>query len=231
MACQKFPSLPWDQVIDRVANSVFCISVDDFAGSSFVVSLAKDDASGTFHTILATAWHVLRDVENPEQKLRITSWDGTRTFVAGDSRTEVIRLGSDVFDTALIHIETKEPTLDIADLLPLFPSDSVLARGAGVGWLGFPTIADPELCFFRGCISGYLNDPPAYLVDGVAINGVSGGPVFDDRCHLVGLVSAYIPNRLDDQTLLQGLSSITPINAIRYWLDNKVNAHDLSRAD
>jgi hypothetical protein len=34
-----------------------------------------------------------------------------------------------------------------------------------------------------------LKAPPVYLVDGVAINGVSGGPVFDDRCHLVGLVS------------------------------------------
>jgi hypothetical protein len=49
-----------------------------------------------------------------------------------------------------------------------------------------------------------LRKPPVYLVDGVAINGVSGGPVFDDRCHLAGLVSAYLPNRVAPNTTLPG---------------------------
>ena len=74
-----------------------------------------------------------------------------------------------------------------------------------------------------------MGSPPTYLVDGVAINGVSGGPVFDDRCHLIGVVFAYIPNQLGENTLLPGLAAITPINAIRYWLDNHLQATDLSR--
>jgi hypothetical protein len=38
-----------------------------------------------------------------------------------------------------------------------------------------------------------------YFVDGVAINGVSGGPTFainqDNKVQIIGLVSAYVPNR------------------------------------
>ena len=85
-------------------------------------------------------------------------------------------------------------------------------------------MAEAELCFFHGFISGYFNDPPTYLVDGVAINGVSGGPAFDNRVHIIGLVSAYIPNRVDRQTTLPGLMALIPINAIRYWMEYRVGA-------
>src|SRR5829696_544452 len=36
-------------------------------------------------------------------------------------------------------------------------------------------MTEPEMCFFHGHVAGYLNDPPDYLVDGVAVNGVSRG--------------------------------------------------------
>ena len=44
--------------------------------------------------------------------------------------------------------------------------------------IGFPTIEPYKLCFFSGSISAGRDDDSAYLIDGVAINGVSGGPVF-----------------------------------------------------
>lgn len=43
-----------------------------------------------------------------------------------------------------------------------------------------------------------MNDSRTYLVDGVAINGVSGGPVFFIKTkgiEVIGSVSAYLPNR------------------------------------
>jgi hypothetical protein len=46
--------------------------------------------------------------------------------------------------------------------------------------------------------------PSAYLVDGVAINGVSGGPAFHLGEHfpiIIGVVSAYIANRVTGETL------------------------------
>ena len=41
----------------------------------------------------------------------------------------------------------------------------------------------------------------AYLVDGVAINGVSGGPAFIPEKMLIGVVAAYIPNRATGEPL------------------------------
>jgi hypothetical protein len=60
------------------------------------------------------------------------------------------------------------------------------------------------LCFFTGSISAFLRSEDCYLIDGVAINGVSGGPVFADDKELpeiIGTVSAYMPNRVGDATL------------------------------
>jgi hypothetical protein len=52
-----------------------------------------------------------------------------------------------------------------------------------------------------------------HLGDGVAINGVSGGPAFamtdgDVDVQMVGVVSAYVPNRLTGETL-PGLAVVT----------------------
>lgn len=135
-----------------------------------------------------------------------------------------ILIGSPKHDTGLIVVKTGNTLYEPSDLLPLPPFDSTLARGADIGWLGFPGLFESELCFFHGHISGYLNDTPTYLVDGVAVNGVSGGPAFDNRAHLIGLVSAYIPNRVDAQTTLPGLMALVPINVIRYWMEHRLRA-------
>lgn len=65
-----------------------------------------------------------------------------------------------------------------ADPFPLAPKDRFLKVGTEIGWLGFPAIPSANLCFFAGNVSAWIQDQGAYLVDGVAINGVSGGPAF-----------------------------------------------------
>ena len=73
--------------------------------------------------------------------------------------------------------------------------------------MGYPALAPNHLSFFTGSISCYLDDQLAYLVDGVAINGVSGAPAFtvfskgEEKIHLVGLVSGYIPSRATGESL------------------------------
>ena len=84
--------------------------------------------------------------------------------------------------------------------------------GVEVGWTGFSSVAYPELCFFRGAISAYLENDACYLIDGVAINGVSGGPVFGEHIEavekitkktlkIIGNASAYLPNRIGGSAL------------------------------
>lgn len=230
MSNSSFPSLPWPEVVDRISPSVFCVNAGDSAGTGFAISLGRSPNESRHFTMVATAWHVLAGLETASDTLELVSHDGTKTVSDQTDHIGFLRLGPSVFDTALIYLDTAEPLIDVADLLPMLPVDSMLPRGAMVGWLGFPSVAEPEFCFFHGTISGHIGTPPTYLVDGVAINGVSGGPVFDDRCHLVGMVSAYLPNKIDEQTMLPGLAAVTPINAIRYWIDTSLKATDLSRS-
>jgi hypothetical protein len=70
--------------------------------------------------------------------------------------------------------------------------------------MGFPQIQSNSLCFFSGRISASDVKAGSYLVDGVAIHGVSGGPsvlVEDDNALIVGVVSSYLPNQTAGGTL------------------------------
>ena len=100
--------------------------------------------------------------------------------------------------------------------MPLLPEGKYIKVGAEIGWLGFPAIASWEQpCFFTGAVSAWIHDENTYLVDGVAINGVSGGPAFVvysavKALVLMGVVSAYIPNKATGETL-PGLSVIMDV--------------------
>ena len=102
----------------------------------------------------------------------------------------------------------------LAGLLELAPEGKSLKIGTEIGWLGFPAVAPAELCFFSGRVSAVRNSGREYLVDGVAINGVSGGPAFwngGDSVTLIGVMSAYIANRATGETL-PGLTVIQNVH-------------------
>ena len=188
----KWPEQPWDEVIDRVSPLVYRIYAGPSMGTGFVVSIARPQEEKSFYTILATAWHVVEDIVGTNGDIELVSADKTRRFSSVDDNIEVLRLGKKVFDTALLRIKSDKPFIEQSDLLPMLPWESMLARGVEIGSLGFPGLVEPELCFFRGVIAGYLSTPPTYLIDGVTIHGISGGPAFDQRSHIIGLVTAYI---------------------------------------
>ena len=95
------------------------------------------------------------------------------------------------------------------DPIPLLRANIALPLGTEVGWLGFPALVPDKLCFFSGNISARYEERHAYLIDGVAINGVSGGPVVystpTEGTQIVGTISAYAANRATGETL-PGLS-------------------------
>jgi hypothetical protein len=227
----EWPELRWDEVVDRASKSMFRLYAGSSAGTGFLVSLGSDPRTGDCFATLATAWHVLQALPGTTEDLKIVSVDRKTVFSSAADRVGFYPLGEARYDTGLIVVRTGSPLAKAQELLPLLPYDSVLARGADICWLGFPGIFEPELCFFHGHVSGYLNDPPTYLVDGVAVNGVSGGPVLDNRAHVIGLVSAYIPNRVDQSTTLPGVMAVVPINAVRYWMEHHVGARVLRQSD
>jgi hypothetical protein len=97
------------------------------------------------------------------------------------------------------------PTANPKDILP---------PGVPVGWCGYPNIADQQNCFFAGHLSSPVDASGDYLVDGVVIHGVSGAPAFisvEDHVTLIGVISAYLPNRTAGE-VLPGMSLIRSVN-------------------
>lgn len=89
--------------------------------------------------------------------------------------------------------------------ITMTPVSTPCKVGAEIGWVGFPTIEPDQLCFFSGTVSAHRPANNAYLIDGVAINGVSGGPVFhwasSGQVQMIGSVSAYHANRATGEAL------------------------------
>lgn len=225
----KWPQMPWDKVVDLVERAVFQIWAEGSTGTCFLISVGKQHQSNSDNYMFATAWHVVEKIAGSEQSIFLSSSDGKSIYETAAGSYGIFRLGSEVFDTAGIWLKSPAKIVSQEDLLPILGYQWQMARGTEIGWVGFPGIAGGNLCFFRGVVSGYYDSPPTYLVDGVAVNGVSGGPAFDDRAHIIGLISSYIPNRVDQFTTLPGLVGVIPIAAIRYWLERKMKAQVIHR--
>lgn len=121
-------------------------------------------------------------------------------------------------DSALLRFQLDELNLPGLPLepLPIIEVKKRLKEAVEIGWCGYPGIVKPPtLCFFHGRVSAWLPEHEAYVVDGIAINGVSGAPAFtvteDDKPKIVGMVTAYIPN-VTLEGPLPGLSWVFSIN-------------------
>jgi hypothetical protein len=157
---------------------------------------------------VATAAHVVSAAHFWEEPVRLEH--------LASGKTELLRSGdralllNDQKDVAAIVFDQRLPFPEQS--LPLGAKDMYIRVGVEIGWIGFPAIAT-ELCFFSGRVSAYLETHERYLVDGVAINGVSGGPAFTPsgkEVSLIGVVSAYMPNRQLGETL-PGLAVVTDV--------------------
>jgi hypothetical protein len=101
--------------------------------------------------------------------------------------------------------------------IPLAGENAGLKVGVEIGWVGFPGVAPTNLCFFCGSISSRIETERDYLVDGVAIHGVSGGPAFwapsDAPLQIIGVVSEYWSD-MAGRVPLPGLAVIKHVDAL-----------------
>ena len=196
----------WHEAIAAVEPHIVRLNTPMGSGTGFLISTSQ--ATGL--VAVATAAHVVAHAHYWEQPIRIehVTSGKNRLLRAGD---RAIRI-HEKYDTAAIVFRLGDMEFP-AKPLDLFGKGYHLKSGVEIGWLGFPAIPRASLCFFSGRISAYLDDDHAYLVDGVAINGVSGGPVFSllvDSVELMGVVSAYVPNRATGESL-PGLAIIRDV--------------------
>jgi S1-C subfamily serine protease len=194
--------MKWHEIVEQVAPSIVKIETPAGHGSGFLCFYNEDKSLCG----IATANHVVNHADRWHEPIRI------HHFSSGDS--VLVREGERVIytdvprDSAIILISTVKLKLP-QEVIPLIPTDRQLPIGMEVGWLGFPGIDEDALCFFSGTISAWRDFRKAYLIDGVAINGISGGPVIysdsADKVQIVGTMTAYRANRLTGE-VLPGLS-------------------------
>jgi len=198
--------IQWSDAIELIQPHVVRISTPGCSGTGFLISNGKNnDIAG-----IATAAHVVNHAHFWEEPIRIEH-SGKSVVVRHHERAIFLDLNR---DTAAVLFHRADLPLP-ADPLPLAPQGMFLKVANRVGWLGFPAIPAANLCFFAGNISAWVADQGAYLVDGVAINGVSGGPAFyltgtAPPVVVIGVVSAYMPNRATGE-VLPGLSVVRDV--------------------
>jgi len=190
--------MPWYKAFEAVEPYVVSITTPQGSGTGFLVY--QTDEQGLLS--IATAAHVIEYSYWWRQPIRIQHFkSGETIFLNADDR--FIEINKER-DTACIVFPGGKLPFPKAKL-PLIKEEYRLKVGVEIGWVGFPAIAPHNLCFFSGSISCWIEEEGFYFVDGVTINGVSGGPAItaetSNMVGIIGLVSAYIPNRATGEQL------------------------------
>jgi hypothetical protein len=207
--------MEWHQATETLEPYVVRITTPSGHGTGFF--LTDTTLEGT--CAIATAAHVIDHAHYWEQPIRIEHHQsGKSLLLRPQDRAIFVEANKDIAGILFNKADLPLPTVP----LELPPEDRTLKTGNEVAWLGFPALPWPNLCFFGGKISSFVEAVDGYLVDGVAINGVSGGPTIiklSDRITLVGVVSAYIANRATRETL-PGVSLVRNIAPFRSYMQS-----------
>lgn len=194
--------MDWNQIVEKLSPYIVKIETPEGHGTGFIYVYSQNRVFAG----VATAAHVVSHAERWQQPIRLVHQYSMETIFLKESQ-RVIYTDSKT-DSAVILFEVGELNLPETPI-PLLPSNSILPIGAEVGWLGFPSVVPYTMCFFSGNVSARQEWRQAYLIDGVAINGVSGGPVVYSTqisgTQIVGTISSYLANRATGETL-PGLS-------------------------
>jgi len=202
-------SFEWSNAVEVITPHVVRISTPEGSGTGFLIS--NGATSGVCG--IATAAHVIDHAHYWEEPIRIEHFESSQSIVVRRDQRAIFL--DEARDTAALLFYRANVPLPPKPL-PLAPKDMFLKVGSQIGWLGFPAVSAISLCFFAGNVSAWVQEQSAYLVVGVAINGVSGGPAFHltgmDAMPVVviGLVTAYVPNRATAE-VLPGLSVVRDV--------------------
>lgn len=197
------PMSNWDVLYKKVIPYIVRIETPQGSGSfgtGFLFAYNRNKRMVGF----ATAAHVIQHADAWRLPIKLTHHvSGEELFLTANDR--VIELDT-ARDSASILTSTPGDYLP-KDALPMMDAKHFKSIGTEAAWMGYPVIAHPNLCLFSGNIAAFVPHDDSYWIDGVAIHGVSGGPLFcrldddDGTPQVLGTISSYIANRLPTDTL------------------------------
>lgn len=189
----------WYKKLGSVLPYVFEILTPGGSGTGFQIFANDQGLCG-----IATAYHVIDHALDWEEPIKVIHHSSGKSLLLKQSSRAIFPYPE--VDLAIIVFQKNDLPISSSPDNFLIDPQRNLIRGVEVGWLGFPSVAPAhELCFFAGHVSSFLKQG-SYLVDGVAITGVSGGPAFyieedTNLLRICGVISAYVPSRSYGETL------------------------------
>lgn len=205
--------MSWATTFKAIQPYIMSIKTPSGSGTAFLFTYNEGKTIAGF----ATAAHVIEHADAWKEPIRLINFTTkNELFLTDEKRVVFIDRMRDSASILINNDNLGTPQ----DILPLINPTKFLRIGVEVGWVGFPSIASTNLCLFTGRISAHLKDYDSYLIDGVAINGVSGGPVFyspnKGQLKIIGTVSSYMPNRIYGDSLpgLLRVQDVTPFHDI-----------------
>ena len=192
----------WHVLFEEMSPCIVKIETPWGHGTGFYCLMTEGGLTG-----VATAYHVVQHADYWHQPIRIIRGSES-VFLDYEER---VVWGDSGSDSSIILFSNAGGKFEFPEIItPLLPSRRRLKVGVQVAWIGYPAIGNlsSQECFFSGSISAYAGK--SYFIDGVAINGVSGGPVVyqenNDEPFIIGTISSYMPNYANDQYPYPGLS-------------------------
>lgn len=203
--------MDWSYAVAHITPYVVRIETQQVWGTGFI--FWQNDE----YCCIATAKHVIENANQDgwEQPIYFVQPSGRSLRLNPEHRRIVADLNADIQgDSAAILI--RRSGLDLpGQCLPLWDFSQEIPIGTEVGWLGYPAVVDKRIIapsFFSGTISNLFPDLEQYAIDGVAISGVSGGPLFrkptEGPPHVIGTISSYFPNWVERSGAVGALPGI-----------------------
>lgn len=216
-----YPLKNWWDIAESLARQTFQVRRESCCGTAFLVSQGIEQESTLRHYCFATAWHVIEDVLKDERFALFRSHDKLAIDV-DTNRIMTTRLGPSEFDLGFVFLRTVDNLLQPEEMMPVRGLKTFPSLGEDLGWYGYPGSLEHEPMFCRGTLACFRTDPYAYLINGIAYPGMSGGPVSDQYGWVVGVVSEW----WGDGSLphIPGMLQAAPSAMIRHVLEDRMAA-------
>ncbi len=197
-----------NQVYQKTLPYLYKIETQDGYGTGFIYSI-KQESDQRISVFIATAAHVIAKAADWSQPIKLKHYSSGDSMLLYPNMYYVFI--SPFSDSAVIKIDGINVPFKYQENLPELPLlseyNNIVSIGKNVTWLGFPNIEPETICLFSGLVSAHkkIQGFTTYIIDGVSIHGVSGGPVIyisdTSKIEIIGVVSTYSPNRAFGQTL------------------------------
>jgi len=182
--------MEWYEAVELIEPHIVTVSDQGSSGTGFL--LARSVEAGVVE--VATAAHVIKEAHDREQPITVEHYRSGKSLVlTPELRACFLDENNDT--AALMFFSESLPSP--VQPLNLIQTGKRMKVGEEVGWVGFPCIGTQRLCFFSGRVSGFRqgSSEDEYLIDGTAIHGVSGAPIFcmaKTDLVIIGVMTAYI---------------------------------------